>query len=215
MQCPMCGRQNRPGALVCDQCRTPLSQENPGRNALPAPVRLSKSNAAPGGQGWEPSPAPPLSSSMLLGQAGQQLAITPPVARADSHEGFQGVAHVIQQRTESNGPRTSTIMSFRLEQFDQMSGDRTRVIPVELRGLSIAGIINDGDKVTVFGRVKEGLLRAKRVDNSTTGGMVEVAGTPADTRSVGVLFILVAAVFLMVWLVIAVAIATQIIPHVP
>jgi hypothetical protein len=213
MQCPMCGRQNRPGALVCDQCHTPLSQENPRGNALPTPVHLGKSNAAPGGQGWEP--APPLSSSMLPGQAGQQLAVPPPVARADSHEGFQGVAHDIQQRTESNGPQTSTILSFRLEQFDQMSGDRTRVIPVELRGLSIVGIINDGDKVRVFGRVKEGLLRAKRVDNSTTGGMVEVAGTPADTRSVGVLFMLAAAVFLMVWLVLVVAIATHIIQHLP
>lgn len=112
MQCPMCGRQNCPGALVCDQCRTPLSQENPRGNALPTPVHLGKSTAAPGGQGWEP--APPLSSSMLPGQAGQQLAVTPPVARADSHEGFQGVAHDIQQRTNQMDPKRVQFCPFDL-----------------------------------------------------------------------------------------------------
>lgn len=198
MQCPVCGRQNRPGARFCDRCRAPLSQGDQAGSALPATVQPGMPSAGPGGQGWEPSDAPiPSSSSMLSGRTGQQMA----VSRAASHEGFQGVAHAIQQRMESYGRRTRTILTFRLEQFDQISGDRTRVIPVEMSGLSIVGFINEGDQVTVFGRVKEGLLRAKRVDNSTAGGRVEAAGAPADAKIVRVLGLLAVTSFLVIWLV--------------
>jgi hypothetical protein len=67
------------------------------------------------------------------------------------------------------------MLTFRLEQFTE-SGDRRSAITVELRGRAVSGDVAVGDRVRVYGRMRDGILRAKRVQNLTTGGTAREVG---------------------------------------
>ncbi len=63
-------------------------------------------------------------------------------------------------------------MTFRVERYDR-DGSRLQPVPVEMRGHSITGFLNEGDQVRVSGKWEGGLLRARRADNATTGAVIE------------------------------------------
>ena len=94
---------------------------------------------------------------------------TPPI-QPGKHGGIVGVARNLQQQSERAG--YETVLTFLLEQYDT-SGNRIRVVPVEMRGSSIRGFILDGNQVEVLGNEKDGLLRAKEIYNLTTASKVK------------------------------------------
>lgn len=59
----------------------------------------------------------------------------------------------------------------RVDRFDA-SGDHLDPVPVEIRGLSIAGQVNEGEEVVVSGRWEHGTLVATELANLTTGAAV-------------------------------------------
>jgi hypothetical protein len=182
MQCPLCGQQNRPDARFCDRCRAPLSPGSPA-NTVPPPSQFNTPNTGPGGPGWQ-SPTTinqALPKSKSSGSAGSSpISITPSLQRG-RHGGVVGVARNIQLRSQQSGfdkfQRTTQILSFRLEQYDRI-GNRVRVVPVEMRGQNIIGFITDGDRVEVFGKEKDGLLRADAIENLSQGALVEARRYP-------------------------------------
>ncbi len=93
----------------------------------------------------------------------------------------EGVARNVQLRTEvqgSSGNTSSTVVcNFRVEVHDRQ--DRPlRLVPVEMRGYSFEGAVNEGDRVRARGKVKRGTLRVKRLHNLTTGAQVSARTTP-------------------------------------
>jgi len=60
------------------------------------------------------------------------------------------------------------ILRFRVEQYDE-SGNRVRIVAVEMRASSFEGFINEGDRVEVFGQWTGGLLQAEEIRDHTTG----------------------------------------------
>jgi hypothetical protein len=148
--------------------------------------------------GWHPLSQAD-DSEHNFGKAGQQSdPFAPPNASESSSGGFDapfqapsksllsrlrgtkvdvvGAARGFQARTETNGNdrRTSIVWTFRLQRFDETSGNELPPVPVEMRGRHFKGFINEGDRVEVHGRLKAGhVVRAKRVHNLTTDVWVE------------------------------------------
>lgn len=190
MQCSSCGHQNRADARFCDRCAAPLAQ---GGQAAIVPQRsqFNTQNAGPGGVGWQSSTTinPSLPIPVPQGAVASSSPSAPPI-QPGGHGGIVGIARNVQQMSEQSGYMSGgwggrqgaygysvQVLKFRLEQYDQ-SGNRTRMMDVEMRGLSIPGRIIDGDWVEVFGRVEGGLIHAKRIANLTTGAIVKTRGIP-------------------------------------
>lgn len=143
----------------------------------------SPTNTSPGGAGWhltteahppfiatqEPVPAPPPQVN--------PRSPTPFQRSQATQEVITGEARGITQRTEQVPDErgvTVTVMAFRVERYDS-TGNRLPPIPVEMRGRSLEGAINEGDWIEVPGIWHEGhTLRAKRVRNLTTGTVVKI-----------------------------------------
>lgn len=93
----------------------------------------------------------------------------------------EGVARNVQMRTEvrgSSGNTDSTVVcNFRVEVHNR-EGRALRLVPVEMRGDSFEGAVNEGDWVRGQGKAKRGTLRVKRLHNLTTGAEVSTRGTP-------------------------------------
>ncbi|MFJ5784463.1 hypothetical protein [Streptomyces hydrogenans] len=93
----------------------------------------------------------------------------------------EGVVRNVQLRTEvqgSSGNTSSTVVcNFRVEVHDRQ-GRPLRLVPVEMRGHSFEGAVNEGDRVRAHGKVKRGTLRVKRLHNLTTGAEVSARSTP-------------------------------------
>jgi hypothetical protein len=84
----------------------------------------------------------------------------------------EGEVRSLRQRTESNKNSNTYIWTFCVERYDSL-GNRLPPVPVEMRGRSIRGVINEGDRVWVRGRAKRGVVRANKVKNLTTGAIVQ------------------------------------------
>jgi hypothetical protein len=205
MQCPSCGHQNRTDASFCVKCGAPLTQSGQATTAPPS-SQFNTQNAGPGGLGWQSSttmsqPLPVSPPKQPMAPPSHSAPPTPPVKHRE-HGGIVGVARNIQLRqalSVSTGLQ-ETILTFRLEQYDS-GGNRTRVVPVEIRGLSLTGFISDGDWAEVSGKVKDGMVRAKQVRNLTTGGVVGTKGISTAVKVVWVigLVILAFVVYLIVF----------------
>ncbi len=83
-----------------------------------------------------------------------------------------GEAHNIQHRQEQGANSAEQILTFRVERYDR-DGSRLQPVPVEMRGYSMTGFLNEGDQVRVSGTWEGGLLRATRTDNAATGAVVQ------------------------------------------
>ncbi|MEU4351808.1 MULTISPECIES: hypothetical protein [Streptomyces] len=90
------------------------------------------------------------------------------------------MARNVQLRTEvrGSGGNTGTVIvcNFRVEVYDRR-GRPVRLVPVEMRGDSFEGAVNEGDRVRAEGKARRGTLRVKRLYNQTTGAEVSTGGT--------------------------------------
>ncbi len=149
----------------------------------------------PRGGGWRPSsgadPKPKTedaverSSAPLRGEVSQDSSrvsnVHPqPPARSlwsmlwGAKVAIAGEVRGFQTRTENKGRNAGNLIvwTFRLQRYDD-AGNELPPLPVEMRGKRFDGFINEGDRVEVHGRWKEGRdVRAKRVHNLTTAVVV-------------------------------------------
>lgn len=103
-------------------------------------------------------------------------------------ENAKGEVTNFQTRSEPYGDASSAmIWTFRLESFDA-DGNRLPPVPVEMRGLTAEGFINDGDKVEVYGFWREGVLVAEGARNMTTRSTVKLKGPPKWVKVFFMLF---------------------------
>jgi hypothetical protein len=106
-----------------------------------------------------------------------------------------GRAEGVTVRVESRGSTTSseTVLAFRL-----VDPQTSRPTEVELRGLSIAGTVRDGDWVEVAGEpARSGRLEPRRVTNVTTGSEVSAVGS-SRSPAARVLAVVILLVFVVV-----------------
>lgn len=105
-----------------------------------------------------------------------------------------GQVRAFQSRTEPYGESSQrTIWSFRVERFDD-DGNLVLRVPVEMRGITFRGSIAEGDSVRVTGRHRHGTVRARRVENLTTGATIEARDQPLAITVLGSLIAIVAVV---------------------
>ncbi|MEV5551195.1 hypothetical protein AB0L35_34525 [Streptomyces sp. NPDC052309] len=97
-----------------------------------------------------------------------------------------------QVRSEYQGQHHfEVVWTFRVERYDAF-GNRISVVPVEMRGLTFEGSLNDGDRVRAHGRMKSGTLRVARLENLTTGASVRAKGVPKAVLVIA--YIMIAAI---------------------
>jgi hypothetical protein len=109
----------------------------------------------------------------------------------------RGEVRGLQRRTEAQ----ESVYSFRLERYHK--GERLPPIPVEMRGASINGPINEGDEVEIFGNWRQGQLkRAKRVYNWTSGTEVSAKQPILMRITNGIAIVVAIAVFVTILVVI-------------
>jgi len=109
-----------------------------------------------------------------------------------------GTVRGFQSRTETTysfflrQQRSWIVWTFRVEQFDSQGNVQART-PVELRGLSFAGAISEGDEVELPKVQGSGLtIHPPWVRNHTTGALITAKGVPASQTFVFVIAIVVA-----------------------
>jgi hypothetical protein len=66
-----------------------------------------------------------------------------------------------------------TVLDFRIERHDA-EGNRLAPVPVQMRGQSFSGSVNNGDEIRVTkGTWRQGTLRVESLANLTTGASVQ------------------------------------------
>jgi len=113
---------------------------------------------------------------------------------ASAYAPVEGQVTGLQTRSEPGlRNQNQMVWTFRVERYDA-AGNQLALVPVELRGLSIEGSIHDGDRVRVHGKRRDGTLRAKTVENLTTGAVVRAADLPgwAIWTAIAILIVIVA-----------------------
>jgi hypothetical protein len=89
------------------------------------------------------------------------------------------------------------VVNFRVEGFDAV-GNRIFLVPVEIRGLTVQGFPSPGDWVRAAGRDRGGTIRAKVVQNLTTGSVIRPRGLPWYMKTVYAVFMAAILAF-MAW----------------
>jgi hypothetical protein len=207
MQCSACGFQNRPEARFCYNCGRELTQPDQAHILAALSSETSTPSAGPGGSGWQPSTPlsslqPPDPASGLFPSSG-----TPATLRESGGFKARGTARTVQFRSGKSlgvdGKEIQVqVLEFLLEQYDS-SGNRS-LVPVEMRGRSIKGLINDGDDVEVSGQWKNGLLYTTNFSNRTISSQVK-AKTSRLRRTFGtgcmiIFLVLIIAIALIMFL---------------
>lgn len=104
-----------------------------------------------------------------------------------------GTVYGMQKSSQNRGQASLEVWDFQVGQNDA-SGNLV-LLPVEMRGLSFAGNIQDGQKVEVYGKWQKGTLLASKVHNLTTGAWIEQTEPTPLQRVVIALFVIVFLVF--------------------
>lgn len=210
LQCSNCEALHPHGAKFCSNCGTPLSSDQPqhsdlspirrpdtlpessgspvasGRPDQPpeAPGRSGGSIANPVGAGWSPSKPPPVKETPYSHALSNLVnVVAGNKSRQHPRGKIVGEVRNLQERHETdNSQKTWTIWSFRVESFDR-TGNRMQPVPVEMRGRTFQGMLNEGDQIEIRAKWREGqTLRVTEVYNTTTGSKVivkkGVSGTP-------------------------------------
>jgi hypothetical protein len=165
------------------------------------------SGTAPRGGAWDVLPGGPPSPAPARPGAPSPPHSRPVPPPRDSgaatgfpnHGGLAGQVRGLQVRSEPYRQGVQrTIWSFRVERYDE-AGNRVLLVPVEMRGLFFQGSIAEGEWVCVHGKRQGGTLRATRLENLSTGAVVEATGVPKRIRIASSVFgILFAIVFLAI-----------------
>jgi hypothetical protein len=112
-----------------------------------------------------------------------------PTTMPGSVSGLARAVNVASVQGGANGVQ-STVVTFRLEQYDARAG-RTGVVTVRLAGDSAIGFVADGDWVEVTGKTKRGFLTASRAVNHTSQAQYSAAGQGCAKIAAIVVFSLV------------------------
>jgi hypothetical protein len=109
-----------------------------------------------------------------------------------------GQVRGLQVRSEPYGQGVQrTIWSFRVERYDDKTGDRVLLVPVEMRGLFFRGSIAEGEWVCVHGKRQGGTLRATRLENRSTGAVIEATGVPKRMKAALTVWVVLFAIVLI------------------
>lgn len=120
---------------------------------------------------------------------------------------LRGQVHGFRERTETRGSgnpfaqHTPTIVwTYRLERYHD--GERLDPIPVEMRGHSFTGLINDGDEIMINKKWRKGkMLRTNRVFNLTSGAEVKTLRRISANTIAHIVFYIFLAAIIFFWLV--------------
>lgn len=106
------------------------------------------------------------------------------VWKRGSKSSITGEARGIQSRQETDLSGTSwTVLSFVLERYDK-NGNRLTPVPVEMRGRSFKGFLNEGDWVEVHGTLKKGKsIQVSQIYNKTTESTVQAKGESVAVKA--------------------------------
>jgi len=119
-----------------------------------------------------------------------------------------GVARDVRQRQEQrawgqNGQSTEQVWTFRIDRHDAQ-GAALPLVPVEMRGSSFEGSVDDGDWIEAPGVWRPGdTLHPRRVRNLTTGAQMGVRGWGAGRILAFILVLVVVLVMVVVFLAVA------------
>lgn len=177
----------------------PDKQPEVNSNAALEPEPLPH-HAASGG--WQPARGtmqesvnpslihPPATSASNAGSSGKLGA------RSAAGHRLQGEVRGFRERAEHEGNNvTRLVWTFRLERYQD--GVRLDPIPVEMRGVSFTGFVNDGDTVALYDRGQEGtVVQAKQVYNVTSGTVVKAINPSLPLWVLIPLFIVMGLIFL-------------------
>ncbi|MEU1406839.1 hypothetical protein ABZ471_31595 [Streptomyces sp. NPDC005728] len=105
----------------------------------------------------------------------------------------------MQVRSEYRGENQSeAIWTFRIERYDN-AGNRTLLLPVEMRGRTFEGSISDGDWVRARGRMHSGTLRVSLLENLSTGAHVRAKGISKAAYIAAITIFVLFVVALIIW----------------
>ena len=149
------------------------------------------------GTGWQP---PDGDDGLNDGDRSTKVPSQGPGARAGAG-GILGVARGVRERTDQRAIGQSQasehVWTFRVERHDT-EGRVLQPIPVEMRGLSFRGSINEGDWVEIPGTWKPGVtLQPRRLRNRTTGADVRSKGSAAAQNGVSLIIFVVFGVLVV------------------
>jgi F0F1-type ATP synthase membrane subunit b/b' len=116
---------------------------------------------------------------------------SPPDAPRRGRATVEGQVRGIQQRTESIGQSSSTMVwTFRIERYDH-DGNRLPPIPVQMRSIAFEGSLSEGDEVEITGVWKDGTLHTEDVQNLTTGATVKKKSSSSLGCLLGAVFLVI------------------------
>jgi hypothetical protein len=209
VRCQSCGFENAAQSVYCGQCRAALAR--PCR-VCGEPVPLDASTcpacgasfAAAAPYSTPSSSGPPAQPGPVLRSApvGAAAPARDPVAgRAGSAQSegtrFSGVVRDLRHRDHDDAGMPMTVVDFRIERHDA-SGNRLAPVPVQMRGQSFSGSVNNGDEIRVNkAEWRHGTLRVTALHNLSTGASVR-AGRHRGWTIVTWLFTVVFLAFLAV-----------------
>ncbi|GAA3113093.1 hypothetical protein GCM10010449_39180 [Streptomyces rectiviolaceus] len=184
--CERCGAEAPPDAQRCRNCGAWLAAYDEGQDSVTRGWRRHW----PGTVFARPKPPPPPPPPDIPPPPRWNPPVEPepepepqpplPVGTLQGTGSVEGVARNVQLRTEvrGSGGNTGTVIvcNFRVEVYDRR-GRPVRLVPVEMRGDSFEGAVNEGDRVRAEGKARRGTLRVKRLYNQTTGAEVSTGGT--------------------------------------
>lgn len=173
--CDGCGAAAEATDEVCGNCGRPTHRLRVSESSAGA-SRSPVGGPHPVGGGWSGSRPDHEKGEWLGERAGAPQGAAPALQRLGRQTVVEGQARALQSRSEQRGEGYGeTIWSFRVERHDE-AGNRVQLIPVEIRGLTFEGSINEGDWVRAEGRVRAGTFRANVLENRTTGAVVRAKG---------------------------------------
>jgi hypothetical protein len=186
-KCKNCNYQNKMDAMFCNQCGKALtintSLRRPGsQSQLPeeGTFHIASVSSDPNipSSGWQLTPN---SKESFERDQSEMISKKKSITGKMPEGNIRGEVRGFNTRVERKIPNLSTaydeiVWTFRLECYQ--NGQRLSPIPVELRGQTFTGFINEGDTVEIidYQRV-EGLLRTKQVFNVTNQTLVKVKKT--------------------------------------
>lgn len=190
--CESCGALSGTADQTCRSCGRPVNLPKQA-GALPP---QSGASARPGGGGWRPAPSVESGEQRRDGPDEGSPSAPAVLPSEGSHAVVEGQARGLQSRSEQGGDGYhEAVWSFRVERYDG-TGRRVLLVPVEMRGRTFEGSINDGDWVRAEGRLRGGTLRATLVQNLTTGAVVRAKGYPKPFIVVFIVVFLLIVVFI-------------------